>query len=207
MKKIRDLSKRNRIWLSIVLIAVVLLVFLVGFLHRTNSMRVGQNNDTDKVVARSKQTSPSSSVEPTNDVVNKGDDKNRFVLADWKIEFSLSAHLQETEVKYTQRKSIDNQVTYAFTTARIQALGGECTRQTFGDTVTLSRFTEKPVAIPDGKLLNEKPINGYYYATGGPLAACSSVDSDGKVIRSASDTELKDAAALREFVETLTATQ
>jgi hypothetical protein len=203
MKSIINLKQRS----SIRIIILVVLVCVVSFLYWNNFVQVKNNNREGKTSTDSKQISSKSSTEPVDTENSKNNSEDRLVLSDWRVVFTMVPELRDTEVKYVQRNSPDNQTTYAFTTARIQALGGECTRQTFGDTIHLSRFTEKPRAVPDGELINENPIDGYYYALGGPLAGCSAVDENGAVVRQASPIEQKDAAALRKFVKTLVSAQ
>lgn len=98
---------------------------------------------------------------------------SQLKLNEWNISFTIPAALTSTEIKY-EAKDTD---TFVFTTNRIKALGGECAKSPFGDTVSLTRFSEKPLAIPDGELLNESPINNYYYVLSGPIAYCSSQNS------------------------------
>jgi hypothetical protein len=137
--------------------------------------------------------------QPETAQVNPDDtDENEgyLVLEDWGVRFKIAPALDSTEVKYSLKND-----TYAFTTSRIEALGGECTKAPFNVTVSLTRYTENPGAGPM-TLLNTEPINGYYYATYGPPASCSGFDTNGDM-QAANQIEIDDRAALKETLATI----
>jgi hypothetical protein len=204
MKNISNFKQHGGIHVIIISIGAAVLIGIIGFFYWSNFLQTRpeskaqttdqKNENADKKLSESKDSK-----------TNTGD---KLIISDWNVEFTLLPELQGTEVKYYQHKSTDGQFSYSFTTSRIQALGGECNKQTsgsvnFGDTIIVTRFKEKPVAVPDGELINEESINGYYYALGAPIAACSSFNENGGTGRTASEIELKDTAALRKFVKTL----
>lgn len=122
----------------------------------------------------------------------------------WDVKFSVPVSLQDTQVKYTERKSNDQPpVTYyALTTSHIEALGEKCTTRPFGDEVILNRFSEKPIAVPDGELINSEPIGGYYYIFSSPVAYCSELDAKGNM-RAPSQVEVEDRHSLNELIKTI----
>lgn len=125
---------------------------------------------------------------------------NMLSIPAWNVKFSIPSTIQNTKVMYVERKSNDEPpVTYyAFTTSRIKELGSKCQTQPFGDTVLMYRFSEKPIAVPDGMLVNEEPIDGYYYTVTSPIAPCSGFDESGNM-RSSSQVEKSDRDALKEM--------
>jgi archaellum component FlaF (FlaF/FlaG flagellin family) len=137
---------------------------------------------------------------------NTGISEGVIKLVDWKVEFTLTDVLLNTEVKYEASTSGDMSA-YDFTTSRIQGLGGACLKDPFGNTVILSRFKEKPEAIPHGELVNPGPIDGYYYVYSSPIASCSGVDENGSLTGSPSAIETTDRAALVESLKSLKAIQ
>jgi hypothetical protein len=197
----RNKNRNTRIILIVVVVAVLLVG--CGFFYWNSTLQtksdikeqttVQENQKVDEKLPVEKSTSP----------------KEELVIPDWNIKFTFVPELQGTEVKYYEHKSTDGQISLSFTTSQIQALGENCNQQSsggnvnFGDTVIVTRFKEKPRAVPDGELLNQNPINGYYYASGSPIAPCSGVNEAGNVTGPPSDVEVKDAAALRKFVKTL----
>ena len=120
-----------------------------------------------------------------------------LVLNDWGVKFKIADALRSTEIKY----SVENDK-YAFTTARIEALGGECTKPPFNVTVSLTRHAEKPQPGP-ATLLTEQPINAYYYTTYGPPASCSSFNENGQM-QTANQIETDDRAVLKETLASIT---
>jgi len=124
----------------------------------------------------------------------------------WGVKFTIPTSLRDTSVKYTERKSNDQPpVTYyVFTTARIQTQGDKCTMQPFGDTLILNRYLDKPVAVPDGKLVSEQPVGGYYYTVSSPIAYCSGVDANGK-LQTPSQIEVRDRESLDELIKSIQA--
>lgn len=153
------------------------------------------NTPTESPAAISNSPTPS----PTTET-------NTLTIPAWGVKFTIPVSLQDTSVKYTERKSNDQPpVTYyAFTTSRIQALGDKCTTQPFGDTVILNRFSDKPVAVPDGELISENPIGGYYYVVLSPIASCTGFDANGKA-QTPSQVETNDRASLNELVKSVQA--
>jgi len=160
----------------------------------------------DKNMQAEPTPSKESTVPSTNSTQPTNSANSELVVPAWGIKFSVPVALQNTKVAYTERQSNDQPpVTYyAFTTSRIQALGGQCTTQPFGDTVILNRDSNKPVAVPDGELLNDQPINGYYYTISSPIAYCSGLDNEGNT-QTPSQTELNDRESLNEMTKTIQA--
>ena len=124
------------------------------------------------------------------------------VVDDWGIRFKSVSELSSTNVTYVARSDDNSGTYYAFSTDRIKALGGRCTEQPFGDTVTLTRGSEKPIATPDGELINTEPLNGYFYVLSGPIASCTNFDSNGAMVPP-SKVETDDRMALKESIKTL----
>lgn len=129
------------------------------------------------------------------------------VINEWGVKFPIVNDLKSMEVQYNQRESQDepSQTYYVFTTARIQSLGGQCAKQPLGDTAILYQYAEKPIATPDGELVNKEAINGYYYVLSSPIAACSTVGEDGKSGKQISQVEVADKIALQKSIRKLIA--
>jgi hypothetical protein len=187
----KTLSQKGSAHVVIIVILVIALLGTLGFVFWQNFIHKDTLDTSNTAKVESKQ-------ENTNENAKKSD---QLTLSDWAIKFTISSSLTSTEVKY-QAKGTD---TYVFTTARIQALGGECVKSPFGDTVNLARMTEKPVATPDGELLNESPINNYYYVLSGPISSCSSLDSNQQPVNAVNPVETADRDALKTTLKTLSA--
>lgn len=131
-----------------------------------------------------------------------------LAIDNWGVKFELTDTLKTTEVKYYARTTSDtpSQSYYAFTTDRIRDLGGKCTDQQYGDTVLLYRYSEKPVATPDGELINQNALGGYYYVMTSPIASCSGFNANGQM-KTPSPTEVSDRTALKESISKLVAVQ
>lgn len=187
----KTLSQKGSAHAVIIVILVVALLGTLGFIFWQNFIKPETAQNTNS------NTSKTENKEKTTDDTKKS---NQLVLNDWGVKFTIAAPLASTEVKYKARDANS----YVFTTSRIEALGGECTKSPYGDTASLIRFTEKPVAVPDGELINESPINGYYYALSGPIASCSGFDSNGQMTQP-NPIETNDRDALKVTIKTLSA--
>jgi len=189
----KTLSQKGSTHIVIIVILVIALLGTLGFVFWQNFINKSTpqiNNDTSKTDNKQQEN--------TNKDTQKS---NRLTLNDWGVTFTVSASLASTEIKY-EAKGVDS---YVFTTSRIQALGGECTKSPFGDTVNLTRSTEKPIAVPDGELLNESPVNGYYYVLSAPISSCSSLDSNQQTVHQVNPIETSDRDALNATLKTLSA--
>lgn len=187
---IKNSSKRTgSAHLIIITIIVLVILGALGFVFwkNINTSTNKSKSSTDKVAQTEQDTTP-----------------DYITLSDWGVTFKVSDELKSTQVTYTKNQSADGS-SYAFTTKRIHDLGGSCTIQPFGDTQILTRFTEKPVATPDGELLNDPAIDGYYYVLSAPVAPCSIVDKNGALQQSAkvSSTEENDRNALKATLESI----
>lgn len=188
---INKTSQKGSSHVVIIVILVIALLGTIGFVFWQNFI----NKDTS-------DTGNTTKVEVKQGDANENAEKsNQLMLSDWGIKFTTSSSLTSTEVKY-QARDADS---YVFTTARIQALDGECAKSPFGDTVSLVRMTEKPVAVPDGELLNESPINNYYYVLSGPISSCSSLDNNQQPVNAVNPVETSDRDALKTTLKTLSA--
>lgn len=129
----------------------------------------------------------------------------RYLQIDaWALKFKISENLASTKVVHYLRSTEDtpSQDYFAFTTERIRTLGGKCTDQQFTDTVLLYRYKEKPIVTPDGELINESSLNGYYYVLTSLIASCSGFDENG-AMQNPSQNEVDDRAALKESIRKL----
>jgi hypothetical protein len=185
-------SQKGSTHVIIIVILVVALLGALGFVFWQNFMNkpAPANNETSKVEDK-KQDTPHKET-PVSD---------QLTLNDWGIKFTIAPSLKSTEIKY-QAKGPD---TYVFTTSRIEALGGECAKSPFGDTVSLTRYAEKPIATPDGELLNTTPINNYYFVLSGPISSCSSLNSSQQPAGPVNAIETADREALNTTIKTLSA--
>jgi len=190
---INKTSQKGSAHVVIIVILVIALLGVLGFVFWQNFISKNSTNNHDN----STQTEVKQE-DTSNKDVQKSD---QLTLSDWGVKFTISPSLTSTEVKY-QAKGTDS---YVFTTARIEALGGECAKSPFSDTVSLTRFAEKPIAVPDGELLNQSPINSYYYVLSGPVSSCSSLDSDQQPTNQISSVETNDRDALKATIKTLSA--
>lgn len=190
-------NPRNQTGSAHVLITITLIVAIFGLL----GFVVWQNFINKP--ADSKQASTSEQSKVTQESKAKSNE-GYIVIEEWGVKFLITDSLKSTEVQYNQRKSNNQppQTSYAFTTARIRALGSACGKQPFGDTVILSRYSERPVVVPDGELVNEVAIDGYYYTIGQPPAGCSSFDESGEM-KDQSQVEIDDRNALKESIRKL----
>lgn len=187
----KALSQKGSTHVVIIVILIAALVGVLGFVFWQNFINKSTpvNNDTAKVESKQKNTS------------KDAEKSDQLILNDWGIKFTVSSSLTSTEVKY-QAKDTD---AYVFTTTRIQALGDECAKSPFGDAVSLTRFAEKLMAVPDGELLNESPINGYYYVLSGPISSCSSLNSNQQPVNLVDPIETTDRDAIKTTLKTLSA--
>lgn len=183
-----------------IVVIVALIVVVLGALGF-----VWWNNFHTKPVAKSSQSQASNSGTSTTQQPNTNA-PSTLTLVDWKVKFTLASSLKDTEVKYFKRTSNDNppRTYYAFTTSRIQDLGGKCTGQPFGDTVILTRESDKPIITPDSELINQTPVDGYYYTLSSPIASCSGFDEKGQM-REPSKIETNDRATLNISIKSLVA--
>lgn len=169
-----------------VLVAILVLVLAVVVFYNVGKshQKVTETASTSPLPS----TSPVASASPTASNVLKIDD--------WGIRLQLDSSLANTEVIHNKQSANE----YAFTTSRVEALGGNCASTTlqFGDIQLLERFSDKPIATPDGELINNAPINGYYYVWTAPSATCS-----GMGVKPASTIETQDRAALKSSLKTL----
>jgi hypothetical protein len=176
----------------VIVIAVVAILGALGYVIWNNFFG-SINTETEQVVTQ--PNTPSDNVS----------DENILTINNWGIQFAISDSLQSTKVMYNERSTNDEPPRnyYAFTTERIQRLGGKCAERQFGDTVIVYRYTEKPIATPDGELINEEAIGGYYYVLTSPIAACSGFNENDQMIEP-SQVEIDDRAALKDSIRTLT---
>jgi hypothetical protein len=198
-------SKILKTW-GVILLAIVALggIGYSAYAWQQNTSlqnSVVQKNDENKRLAEENQKLKQAESQPTSE-----NNEDFLVIDDWNIKFELTDSLKTTEVKYYARTTSDTpqQSYYAFTTARILDIGGKCSEQTFGDTILLYRYSEKPEATPDGELINQNALDGYYYVVTSPIASCSGFDSKGQM-KAASQTEVGDRAALKESIKKLVA--
>jgi len=183
------MTSRNQTGSLLVVVIVALAVLIVG---TVGYFAWGKFNPSNNSQPDTSKTPDDKSPTPEPDPQN---DDGYIVLKDWGIRFKKVDALNTTTVKY----SVDGD-TYAFTTARIEALGGECTKEPYNVTVSLIRTTD-PNPGPMNRL-NEQPINGYYYMTYGPPASCSSFDGNGQM-KEADQIENDDRASLKEMLATI----
>jgi cytoskeletal protein RodZ len=151
--------------------------------------------------------SSNSSPQQSSNAKTSNSNEGYTVVQEWGVRFKNSNELDSTEVQQERVVSSDAnpQVSYTFTTARIKALGGACSSGTFSHTEILTRYADKPVSTPDGELLNDTPIAGYYYVLSAPAASCTVVDSEGALKQGATESpvELNDQSALKDSIKTL----
>ncbi len=186
-------KKNNSIGSAHVIIITAIVVVLVGAVGYLgwNAVQNKNNSSTTPTTSGTENDEPETPSENTNTPT----ETNVVKLEDWGVKFTLVESLASTQVKYEAETHDRQAPAYAFTTARVEALGGECVKEPFGDTAILIRFAEKPVAVPDGELINESPMDGYYYVATSPIAPC----------QPGSEIEAQDRAALKESVKTLEA--
>ena len=190
----KTLSQKGSAHVIVIVILVIALLSTLGFVFWQNFM----NKDT----TRTNNTTAKIEVKQKDAASEDAQKSDQLILNDWGVKFTISPSLlTSTTVKY-RAIGID---TYAFTTSRIEDLGGECAKPPFGDTVTLTRFAEKPIAVPDGELLNEIPINNYYYVLSGPISSCSSLNSSQQPTSQVNPIETNDRDALKATIKTLSA--
>jgi heme/copper-type cytochrome/quinol oxidase subunit 2 len=179
--------------LIIIVIIILALLGALGFVFWKN---ISKTNSTPSI------TTSSPSPKPASDYLT---------ISDWGIKFKIADALKTTDILNTKEQSKDTppQTSYAFTTKRIQSLGGACATQPFDNTEILTRTSEKPNATPDSTLINSTAIDSYYYILGAPPAFCTVVDSNGALINNAQvdikakSIEVSDRVALKSMIETL----
>jgi hypothetical protein len=194
------MSKRNQIGsvhVAILSAVVLIIVGAAGYLFWNNFI-ANEKSDSTKEVSKSSKTNVSPSPTPTTDA-------SKLTLSDWKITFSIPDTLKDTSIKYYERRSNDNPSVayYAFTTKRIQDLGGQCASQTFGDTVILNRFSEDQPAYPDSYWVSPDKVDGYRYVLSGPIASCSGTTADGQATQKTSQAETSDKESLIKLLESI----
>ena len=174
-------------------IIAVVIIGVLGFLYWNNFMQPAPPKNSTATTLQPQQVAKTVQPAPNRSVVK---------IEDWGIELTIPDVLSDTGISFVERAS-EGQAAYAFTTTRIQGLGGKCLEQPFGDTITVNRLAERPTA-PDSKLLNQEPINSYYYTVGSQIAGCSAFSQNGAIIE-VSPIENNDRTALQEMAATLKA--
>jgi hypothetical protein len=172
------LKKNNSIGsvhIIIIATAVVALVGVVGFL----GWNAYQSKNSASTAPTTSETPKPSNPDTPSETPITPTESNVVKLDNWGVKFTLVDSLASTEVKYFARTTADTppQEYYGLSTARVEALGGNCAELPFSDIVILQRYAEKPVAVPDGELLSEAPIGSYYYVVTGPIASCQANSS------------------------------
>lgn len=171
-------------------VALVAVIGVVGYRAWQNSHQVKTQTSIKSSPAATLSPSPATST--------------LLTIADWGVKLQLESSLSNTRVVYDKQISSDRppQISYSFTTSRVEALGGNCANTTlqFGAIAILLRFSDKPVATPDGELINNSPIDGYYYVLTGPSASCS-----GLGVEPENPIETQDRAALKASLKSLSA--
>ena len=136
----------------VVFVIAVGILAAVGFLFWQNFIQQKANEKTSVV--------PSKIVKATPAAVTLG-------VADWGIKFIVPDGLKLTDVINYKAHVGEGPDYYGFTTNKVRAQGGLCDNQVSGNLSELDRFTTKTgnggTYFNNGTLLNEKPINGYYY--------------------------------------------
>lgn len=188
------LKKNNSIGSAQVIIITAIVVVLAGAVGYLgwNAYQGKYGASTASTIS---ETSKTTDTNTPSETANTQTETNVVKLDSWGVKFTIVESLAGTQVKY-KAETQDRQTTaYVFTTARVEALGGECAKAPFGDLVSLIRFAEKPIATPDSELVSESPIGGYYYVVSGPIKSCSE-----------SDVVSLDRAAIKESLKSLIAT-
>lgn len=205
-------SNRSRKWLKITAIVLIsiLAVSVIGYSiyawQQNNRLQDDIAQQDEDIRKLSEENADLKKAQQSKDITSEEGSKDIIKLADWGVEFRLVESLLDTKVEYSA-KTMNGETFYVLTTSRVQDLGGQCVKEPFGQIVTITRFSEKPIATPDGQLVNESAINGYYYVTSSPIAACSGVNEDDSLKGAPSEIETKDRQALRESVKSLKTAQ
>src|SRR5687768_9094971 len=114
---IKNSSRQNgSMHVVIIVILIVALLGALGFVFWQNFTQKSEEKTANQSTTK-------------NESKPKEDD-GLLKLADWGIEFTIPDGLKTTTVKYSKSATKDTppQEVYVFTTARIQALGGECAK-------------------------------------------------------------------------------
>ncbi|RYH15072.1 MAG: hypothetical protein EON54_28920 [Alcaligenaceae bacterium] len=193
----KPLQKHNtKVRVIIVLLIVALLGVIFGSI-------LWSRNDDQQNQTISTETEVPAQVNVENKKSEETEVENETVVDDWGVGFEHVDGLHSTGVTSEFRSGGENASDhYIFTTDRIRELGGRCVGRPFGDTVILTRYQEKPVTVPDGQLINEDALQGYYYVASSPIVSCSGVDENGAV-RAPSQVETDDRAALKQSISEL----
>jgi flagellar basal body-associated protein FliL len=188
-KKNNSIGSAHIIIISIVVVA---LMGVVGFLG-WNALQSKDNASTASTTSETQKEEESET--PTTTTPTTSTESNVIKLDSWGVKFMLVESLTSTQAKYYARTTADTppQEYYGFSTARVEALGGNCSTLPLSDIVILQRYAEKPVAVPDGELISESPIGGHYYVVTGPIASC---DPNSSVVS-------QDRAALKDSLKSL----
>ena len=195
------MNKRNQngsVYVGIISVVALIVIGTVGYLFWSNFIANHTDNKTVKIENNTKVSNPPSP-SPNNE-----SDPSTIVLSNWKVSFMIPGFLKDTSVIYKESKSNDNPPTYSyiFTTKRIQGLGGKCATEPFGNTLSLTRFSEDEPAYPDSYWVSPEKIDGFRYVLSGPIASCS-----GQVVNSGSaqtsQIEIDDKASLIEMVKSI----
>ncbi|RYF29687.1 MAG: hypothetical protein EOO17_00395 [Chloroflexi bacterium] len=193
----KSLQKHNT---KIRMIIVMLIVVSLGVIF--GSILWSRNDDRQDQASSAKEEVPAP-VEAESKKSEEIEVENETVVDDWGVGFEHVGSLHSTSVTSELRSGGEGAPEhYVFTTDRIRELGGRCVGRPFGDTVILTRYQEKPVAVPDGQIINEDALQGYYYVVSSPIVSCSGVDANGAV-RAPSQVETDDRAALKQSISEL----
>lgn len=182
---------------ALVVIIIFFVVVILGVLGYVvwNNYFASKDNNTQQVDTKSDIKNESSNENPND---------GYFEIDEWGLKFKINESLESTNITHgpgTAKDSLSHNY-LTFSTTRIQALGGKCTQEPFGDTVILNRLLEKPITTPDGQMISDEALGGYYYVLSSPVASCSGFNENGEM-KSPSQIEVDDRAGLRESIRTL----
>lgn len=199
MENISKNKQQGSVQFVAIIILSVALVGALGYIYWSNFMQPKSTtiNDaaTTSTVTATTTPKPVTSVSPESD-------SNTIVLSDWKIKMTIPESLRNTSVKYSKNTK-NGQDNYGFTTARIEALGGECATQPYGKSILLAR-TQGTLSNVDVGVVNKTPIGGYTYDYIETIPACSGSKSDSGMVN---QVEIDDKAAIVKMLESLETTE
>lgn len=195
-------SGSKKVNIVIISALAIALISAAGFAFWTNALQSNDNAEKSATTSLSPTPSTTPQASPNLEASDSVADKNTITLSDWKVQFTIPDSLKTGSVKYSQQMN-HGMESYGFTTARIEALGGDCATQPYGKSLVLSRSANPLAGMYGYVAINNNPIDGYYYAYEETIPQCSGSATDPSV--RVHQTEIDDKTLLRTLLGSLRA--
>lgn len=159
---VRNSSQNGSAYTVIIIGLVLALIGSLGFIF-------WQNYSKDKTQVETSTVDDTNIEKVANE--NAGTKSEYVTLDEWGVKFEVPT--ETSEVKFYKFSDID---AYDFTTARVEALGGNCVEANGSSATRLGALGRSSTKLeePGNTIVNNnQPIDGYYYYYSGPQSTCS----------------------------------